>query len=103
MSKVIATEIIELDGTDTAKTILPLTREILDSSAGGQPSRAFITVRGAVVFVNRDGADPAVATGNYEAFGNNGRIVVEGYDNMAAIKFGQLTQLTAKLYVTYEN
>jgi hypothetical protein len=103
MSKVIATEIITLDGTDEDETYKSLTRSILDSSSGGSPVRAIITVVGGAIYVNRFGDEPVIATGNYEVYGNNGRIIIEGYDNMAAVVFGQLTDLQVKLFVIYEN
>jgi len=103
MSKVIKSEIIALDGAVTESTILTLDKDILTGVAGGQPTKAVITVNGAVVYVNRDGTDPSLATENYQAYGNGGKIVAKGYDNMAQIKFAQLDGLKANLYVIYEN
>ena len=103
MSKVIDTEIIELDGVDPLKTILPLTRAKLEDMARGRATKAEITVHGATVYVTRDGDDPSLATKNYETYGNEGKIIVNRYDNMVKVLFGQLDDLTSTLSVVYFN
>jgi len=101
--RVIDTETIVLDGTDPLKTILPLTRAKLDDLNMGRPLRAEITVHGAVVYVTRDGDDPDLTLKNYESYGGEGKIIVDGYDNMVKVLFGQLDGLTATLSVNYLN
>jgi len=103
VSLVIDDEIIELDGSDPAKTILPLTRERLEDMNRGRPQRAEIAVHGAIVYVTRNGDDPSLATKNYESYGNGAKIIVDGYDNMVKVLFGQLDSLTSTLSVVYIN
>jgi hypothetical protein len=103
MPKVIDSEIITLDGSDPEQTIAVLDRDKLKTDTNGRPTRAVITVHGAGVYVNRNGEDPVIATGNYQFYGAEGTIIARGYDDMAQLKIGQLDGLTATLYVVYEN
>jgi len=104
MSKAINDETIALDGSDPLTTFATLNRVILNGDPGGRPTKATVTVRGpAVVYANELGQEPDLIKGNFSSYGQGGVIVVKGYDNMAAIKFGQLDSLTTKLYVVYEN